>query len=365
MLAGEVLAQASVHPVRCSREERDAPPGDSLRLHGLGPEDALDHGQARFHLVDRGSQPLDPHLGGNRLFAAGEDDKVGEQDAIGAEIARHGLRILACSGDEDPRAGGHRRQGRPASFEEDQVGVERRGQPCGGLQIGEEGGAGEAAAAAPRPDGGDTGHSGVLEVVRGRVHARARKREQVLQRRIRLGDNRLPRTSASHRHDDYLAVAGEDARDVAGDRRLADPLTRSNDGEGRELERFERDRVQPEVGAEIRETGCERAARELEAPGWIEDGLVGEVDNCFRPRCFDSLLEGLVQRDAVILVAAQLFRSAYEHRAENLVRDGDERNANDIRVVLPVDQRQCPHLLLTSSSIRVVYFSNSSVSAEN
>ena len=39
---------------------------------------------------------------------------------------------------------------------------------------------------------------------------------------------------------------------------------------------------------------------------------------------------------------------------------------DDVRIVLPVDQREYVHgRLLTSSSMRVVYFSNSSVSAEN
>ena len=44
LLAGKMLAQPRVHPVRGGREERHAPPGDTLGFHGLRPEDGLDHG---------------------------------------------------------------------------------------------------------------------------------------------------------------------------------------------------------------------------------------------------------------------------------------------------------------------------------
>ena len=48
------------------------------------------------------------------------------------------------------------------------------------------------------------------------------------------------------------------------------------------------------------------------------------------------------------------------------MREARERDPDDVRIVLTVDQSQRLHGgLVTSPSMRVVYFSNSSVSAEN
>src|SRR6185437_14311412 len=79
-----------------------------------------------------------------------------------------------------------------------------------------------------------------------------------------------------------------------------------------------------------------------------------------------SVLELADQRDAVVLPAAQLLRPAREPGARDLVREARDRIAHDRRVVLPVDHDERPHpRVVTSPSIRAVYFSNSSVSIEN
>ena len=55
-----------------------------------------------------------------------------------------------------------------------------------------------------------------------------------------------------------------------------------------------------------------------------------------------------------------------EHRGDELVGQLRERVADDGGVVLPVDQREGPQSRdVSSSSIRAVYFSYSSVSVEN
>ena len=80
----------------------------------------------------------------------------------------------------------------------------------------------------------------------------------------------------------------------------------------------------------------------------------------------ERLLEGLEDRDAVVLSPTQLLRASEEDRADHLVPEARERDPDDVRVVLPVDQGDGFHcLLVTSLSMRVVYFSNSRVSAEN
>jgi hypothetical protein len=152
---------------------------------------------------------------------------------------------------------------------------------------------------------------------------------------------------------------------VAGNGGLADALARSDHRQGRQLERLEAHGIEAEVGAEVGKTRRQRAARELETAPRIDDRLVGEIDHGLGACRLDAFFQGVVQGNAVVLVAAQLLGAADENGAQDLVRQRDERHANDVRVVLAVNQGQTLHLLLTSSSIRVVYFSNSSVSAEN
>src|SRR5207248_9253821 len=77
-------------------------------------------------------------------------------------------------------------------------------------------------------------------------------------------------------------------------------------------------------------------------------------------------LEALEERHADVVPPAQLLRPAREPSADELVRQLGERVAHDRRVVLPVHHRQSSrHRVVTSDSIRAVYFSYASVSVEN
>ena len=151
------------------------------------------------------------------------------------------------------------------------------------------------------------------------------------------------------------------------DRRLADPLAGADDPDRRERKRLERGRVEAEVRADVRQPGREDAAGEPETLPRPEDGLVGEVDDELRA----VLGEGGVQigrdADAVVGVVAQLLGAADDVRRDEVVRELLERGAHDRRVVLAVDQSNRPHheRVVTSSSIRPVYFSYSNVSSEN
>ena len=117
----------------------------------------------------------------------------------------------------------------------------------------------------------------------------------------------------------------------------------------------------PDVGQPERE----HAAREREALDGPEDGLVGEIDDDLGREARDRRLDVVDERDAVLLAPAQLLRAADEHRRDDLVRELGERVTDDGRIVLAVDDRECPHVLaVTSSSIAPVNFAYSSVSSE-
>jgi hypothetical protein len=98
----------------------------------------------------------------------------------------------------------------------------------------------------------------------------------------------------------------------------------------------------------------------MQACLWIEHGLVRQIDG-------DLRVGGLGhERHAVVRNAAQLLGPADEHHADELVRQLGERSTNDIGIVLAVDHRNSSHRwLVTSPSIRAVYFSYVFVSVEN
>src|SRR5262249_57856478 len=72
-------------------------------------------------------------------------------------------------------------------------------------------------------------------------------------------------------------------------------------------------------------------------------------------------------RHPVVRDTVQLLGSADEHHRDHLVRELAERGMHDGWVVLAVDQddRAAHPRVVTSRSIRPVYFSYSSVSVEN
>ena len=193
-----------------------------------------------------------------------------------------------------------------------------------------------------------------------------RELEQLGDLGLTVDDDRLPWAAPAHGHDDHLAIPRQQARDVPCDRCLADALARPDDSERRKVEGLEADGVEPEVGAHIGNAASQGPARQAEAPGRIGHGLVGEVDDDLGGNGLERLFQCLENRNPVVLSAAQLLRPTEKDGPDDVVLEARERDPDDIGIVLPVDQRQGPQgLLVTSPSMRLVYFSNSSVSAEN
>jgi len=192
------------------------------------------------------------------------------------------------------------------------------------------------------------------------VPSATRQRDEVVERRRRLDQLRNQRTAPPHRDDDHPAVAGEGACHGARHRSLADTLAGADHGDRRQAERVQRRRVEAKVGADVRDAVGEEPAREMKPRPRIEHGLVRQVDR-------DLRVTGLThERDAVVRRAAQLLGAADEHHADEFVRQLRERLPHDVRIVLPVDDRDGLHrLLVTSPSIRAVYFSYVFVSVEN
>jgi hypothetical protein len=195
------------------------------------------------------------------------------------------------------------------------------------------------------------------------VPARAREREQVVERRGRLHELRLRRPAASHRHDDDPPVGGEDAGDVPRHGRLADPLAEPDHGERGRRHRMQRRGLEAEVRADVRQPERERPRRPQHPLARAEHRLVGEVDHEIR---LDGV-ERVDERHPVVVVPSQLLRSADEQRADDVVLEGLERVPHHRCVMLAVDQhdRASAHVERTSSSIRAVYFSYVFVSVEN
>ena len=194
----------------------------------------------------------------------------------------------------------------------------------------------------------------------------AREAEEELRTRSHVRDLGLGRPPATHRDHDHVAVARQQPRHVAGNRGLPDALARPDHGQGRDRVRRELGRVEAEVGAHVREAQREHAARDPEALSRPEDRLVREVDHDLRLVRGDPGLELGDARHPVVLPAQELLGPARQPDRGDVVRKRGQRVSYHGRVVLPVDDDQRPHVrAVTSSSIRVVYFSNASVSVEN
>ena len=154
---------------------------------------------------------------------------------------------------------------------------------------------------------------------------------------------------------------------MAGNGGLPDTLARADDRKSRLGVRHEDDRVEPEVGADVRDPRGERPGGEAEASPRAYDGLVGEVDDDLEVHVGEGVLEVVPERDTVVGRAiAELLAATEHHGADELVVELGERGDDDVGIVLPVDERERPHWRPVSSvSIRAVYFSYSSVSTEN
>ena len=161
---------------------------------------------------------------------------------------------------------------------------------------------------------------------------------------------------------------GEAPGDVARDGRLADPLAGADHGERRDVDDGRRRRVEAEVGALVGDAEREDAAREREPLRRAEHRLVGEVEDDVGLMALDRDLDGGLERHAVAVdVAAELLGAADEHGRDDEIVDLLERRADDGRIVLAVDDRDhAPHpRVVTSASMRPVYFSYANVSVEN
>ena len=155
---------------------------------------------------------------------------------------------------------------------------------------------------------------------------------------------------------------------MAGNSRLPDPLARPDHGERRDVHDDGRRRVEAEVRPLVGQAEREHAAREREPLRRPEHRLVREVEDEVGLVALDRDLDGRLERHAVAVdVAAQLLGAADEHGRHDEIVDLLERRSDDGRVVLAVDDRDhASHpLVVTSSSMRPVYFSYANVSVEN
>src|SRR5262245_5419826 len=150
---------------------------------------------------------------------------------------------------------------------------------------------------------------------------------------------------------------------MAREGRLPDPLPRADHRQRRGRRRRQiRRRPEMKVGPHVSEAERERPARPEHPLPRPEHRLVREIDHDLRRRT----LERRQERHAVVLPAAQLFGSADENRPDELVRQLRERVAHHVPVMLAVDEPDRLHeCVVTSDSMRPVYFSNESVSVEN
>src|SRR4029453_17654050 len=155
--------------------------------------------------------------------------------------------------------------------------------------------------------------------------------------------------------------------EVARDSGLPHTLSGPDHRQRGPRKRRELGRVEAEVGPQVRQPVREYPARQAQPLARAEHRLVGKVDHDFRLQLGDRALERGNDRHAVVVAAAQLLAPAGEPQPRHLVRQRRQRVAHHGRVVLAVANRQSAHHVLdvTSSSIRVVYFSNARVSVEN
>ena len=185
--------------------------------------------------------------------------------------------------DEDARRRRDRRDRGAAAVEDDDVGLERGGEPRALEHVRRERRTRHAAARAAAADRRDARERCGLEMIGRRMAARTRERDQIGDGRRSLDQLRLRRAAPPHRDDDDAPVAREQPRDVPGHRGLADALAGADHGERRQLERVERRRVETEVGADVRQAEREEARREREPQLRRQHRLVGQVDDDLAP----------------------------------------------------------------------------------
>ena len=283
------------------------------------------------------------------------------------QVPRGDLEIRRGVDDEDAAARRDRRDRRAAAVEEDEIGPELDRKLRTLADVGDRDRTGEPAAAAAAADGLDAGERSGLEVVGRRMPPRARELEQRIDVRSDRRHLRLRRAASSHRDDDDLPVACVQPGRVRGDRCLPHALAGTDDPDRGKRKRLEHRRVEAKVGADVRKPGSEYAAREPETLPRPEHRLVREIDDELRPVLGECAVEIVGEDDSVVRVVTQLLGAAHEVRGHEVVRQLLQRRTHDRRVVLAVDESQgaSHERVVTSSSIRPVYFSYSKVSIEN
>ena len=299
------------------------------------------------------------------VLGHGQDHEVGDENAIRVEVAHHELRRLVSTCDQNalPRRNRGDRRAAPVEDHELGVAVERLLDARG--DIARPRNPGEPATGAPAADRRDTRERRCLEVVGRCVRALAHELKEILDGRPQIGNLRLRGASASHRDDDEVMLVREQPRRVPRDGRLAEPLAGADHGERRKVERLVLRNAEREVGALVGDTEREQPAREPETLARSQHRLVRDVHRHFGLEARERLLEVGGERDAVLVPAHELLRASDEQRADEVVRDLCQRVADNRCVVLPIDERQRSHRVVTSPSIRAVYFSNARVSSEN
>ncbi len=301
------------------------------------------------------------------LFGARQHDQVGDEHAVGVQVAGQELGRDARVGDEDPPRSRYRREGCAAALEDDEVGLALESKARSVRDVGDADSAGQPAAATPATDRVDAAEDRILQVVRRCVPPITRQLEQALARGPGWFDFGLGRPAAPHGDDDDIPVLREEAQRVAGHGRLADPFAGPDDADRRQVEGLQLGRVEAKVRAHVGDAVRQHPARDAKALARPEHRLVGEVDDDLGLEIGQCPLQVVEQRDAVLVVAAQLLGAPDEPRPAEVVRQGRQRVLHHRRVVLSVDDRQrAGHdRVVTSPSIRAVYFSNARVSVEN
>ena len=293
------------------------------------------------------------------------DDEVGEEQAVRVQVPSRDCRALVPAHDDDRSIGGDRWQRCSAAVEDHEIGGEL-GRHSGALEhVRHEDGAGKPSPAPPATHRLHAGERGRLEVIGRSVPAGARESDERVDGRRHRDGLRFGWPSPSHRDDDDMARGRQRPRHVSRHCRLADALSGADHRDRGKIEGQESRWVEAEVRSDVRDTVREHTACKREALDRAEHGLVGEVDDDLWSITLERRLDVVFKGYAVALAPSQLLDSADEHGGDEVVRELDERVADDGRVVLAVHEGESSHVLaVISSSMAPVNFAYSSVSSE-
>ena len=198
--------------------------------------------------------------------------------------------------------------------------------------------AGHAAAGTPAADRRHARKRRGLEMIRRRVTARTRERDELLDRRRRLDELGLRGPAAAHRDDDDASVAREQACDVPCHCGLADalavPITAIDGSSNGWNVGGSKRKSAPTYGS----PSARNARRELQAQLRRQHRLVGQVDDDLR--VVRAIARRSARRSPARRAASPSRRSASRRRT----RTAAPRARRGRRpIVLAVDDRDRPH----------------------